>query len=101
MIGKRLDELFAPDLVAVCEPYYRRGFEGEQTQFEFDVFGHTYHMSVAPVFDEADGRVSQIVVVTQDISARKRDEDPRNSFVATLAHELSQPLSAMRPPWSC
>jgi signal transduction histidine kinase len=115
LAGRRLDELFDPELVAVVEPHYREAFGGEERQFEFDAFGRTYHMSAAPIVG-ADAGIEHIVVVTQDISERNRRDlavrenearltraegalralDRRkDAFISTLAHELRQPLAAM------
>jgi signal transduction histidine kinase len=115
LAGRRLDELFAPELVAIVEPHYRSAFQGEECQFQFDAFGRSYHMAAAPVRDDREA-IEHIVVVTQDISERQRRElaarenaerlthaevalralDRRkNAFISTLAHELRQPLAAM------
>jgi signal transduction histidine kinase len=115
LAGRRLDELFDPELVSVVEPHYRSAFSGEHRQFQFDAFGKTYHMAAAPI--TADGlAINHIVVVTQDISERSRREQAvreneqrlthaeeglraldrrKDAFISTLAHELRQPLAAM------
>lgn len=69
--GRTIDDLF--DQAAHVKPHCLRGFEGEQAQFELAAFGKTYHISVAPV-SELGGRIDHIVVVTQDITERKRRE---------------------------
>jgi signal transduction histidine kinase len=115
LAGRRLDELFDPEVVAIVEPHYRSAFGGEQRQFQFDMFGRSYHMSAAPVSAEGED-IEYIVVVTQDVSERHRRElavreneerlahtevalralDRRkDAFISTLAHELRQPLAAM------
>jgi len=115
LAGRRLDELFAPDLVALVEPHYRCVFRGEERQFQFDAFGRSYHMAAAPVPGRSDA-IEHIVVVTQDISERQRREmaaledaerlthaevalraldRQKDAFISTLAHELRQPLAAM------
>ena len=115
LVGHTLDQLFDAELVAVVAPPYRRALSGEHVEFEFGVYGRTYHMAAAPLA-EADGVVPHIIVVTQDITARKqREVEARHNeerlkaaeaalrvrdrqkdvFISTLAHELRQPLAAM------
>jgi signal transduction histidine kinase len=115
LTGRRLDELFDAELVSVVEPHYRSAFTGEQRQFQFDVFGKTYHIAAAPIVADGD-TINHIVVVTQDISERSRREQAvrenerrlthaevalraldrrKDAFISTLAHELRQPLAAM------
>jgi len=115
LAGRRLDELFDANVVSVVEPHYRGAFTGEHRQFQFDVFGKTYHMAAAPVAGD-DDIINYIVVVTQDISERSRREQAvreneqrlthaeetlraldrrKDAFITTLAHELRQPLAAM------
>ena len=114
LVGRTLDELFDPALVAIVRRTTAARWRGAR-QFEFAAFGRTYHMSVAPVA-ATDGAIPHIVVVTQDITARKRREvaildneerlkgaeetlralgRQKDVFISTLAHELRQPLGAM------
>jgi signal transduction histidine kinase len=115
LVGRTLGELFDDSLVQAVIPHYRLALSGEHVEFEFAVFARTYHMSVAPLV-AADGTIPHIVVVTQDISARKRREmavqdneerlkaaeaalraldRQKDAFISTLAHELRQPIGAM------
>ena len=115
LVGRTLGELFDAALVAIVTPYYQQALTGEHVQFEFAVYGKTYHMSAAPLV-AAEGAIPHIVVVTQDITARKRREvavqdneerlrvaegalrvldRQKDVFISTLAHELRQPLGAM------
>jgi PAS domain-containing protein len=76
--GKTLDELFTPAAVALVAPFYRRAFEGERVRFEVLLFGRDYHISAAP-FAYASGKITSIVVVTQDITTdaeRRRLDAP-------------------------
>ena len=115
LAGRRLDELFDAELVSIVEPHYRSAFTGEHRQFQFDVFGKTYHIAASPIAADGD-TIHHIVVVTQDISERSRREQAvreneqrlrhaeetlraldrrKDAFISTLAHELRQPLAAM------
>jgi signal transduction histidine kinase len=76
---------------------------GEELELRYsDGAAVTLHESVAPLFDPA-GRVRGCVGVFVDITARKRAEDAlrradqrKDEFLATLAHELRNPLAPIR-----
>jgi len=103
LIGKRLTEAFPADATLLVEHEYRRAFDGESVVFGLHYFHRTYSLSAAP-FQSANGRVEQIIVVAQDITmlttsaappADAPDADPHR-FIATLGHELRNPLGAIR-----
>src|SRR3954469_19831707 len=91
LIGKRLAEAFPADATALVEHEYRRAFEGESVVFGLHYFHRTYSLSAAP-FESADGRVEQIIVVAQDITALATATTPpadapdadAHRFIATL-----------------
>src|SRR5918993_2626858 len=73
LVGKRLDDLFAPESVKLVEPFYRRALAGETVRFDLPVFDRVYSVSAAPyVFD--DDSVSSIIAVAQDITDAKKTE---------------------------
>src|SRR5918993_2191153 len=73
LVGKRLDDLFAPEAVKLVEPFYRRALAGETVRFDLPVFDRVYSVSAAPyVFD--DDSVSSIIAVAQDITDAKKTE---------------------------
>jgi signal transduction histidine kinase len=109
--GKRLGDVFPSDATAFVELEYRRAFGGESVVFGLNYFHRTYSLSAAP-FLEKDGMVEQIIVVAQDITALApaqpagrssgradsliRQRDNQDRLIATLGHELRNPLGAMR-----
>ena len=108
LIGRTVRDVFGPAASAVEEPY-ARALAGEQVTFDLRVFQRTYSLSAAPLATE-DGVVRSIVVLAQDVTAerdelQRRDEQrviaegatrDREAFVATIAHELRQPLAPLR-----
>jgi PAS domain S-box-containing protein len=47
----------------------------------------------APILDRIPQRMEGVVVVFRDITERQREEQRRDEFLATLAHELRNPLA--------
>ena len=114
--GKTMAELgYPPDVEAQLLGNIRRVIETRQEVRDETPYtsptgetGH-YEYSLAPVFD-ADGAVVQLVGSARDISDRKRSEDElrrlaavlseadrrKDEFLATLAHELRNPLAPIR-----
>jgi len=115
-LGKTLAELDYPaDADAQVSRNMRRVIEtGEAVRDETPYTGPTavtghFEYIVAPVLD-ADGRVVQVAGSSRDITARKRMEEElrrlaadlsdadrrKDEFLATLAHELRNPLAPIR-----
>ena len=111
LVGRRLADVFPGDAAALVETEYRRAFTGESVVFGLHYFHRTYSLSAAP-FLQSDGAVEQIIVVAQDITvlgsmhslgrpageadATVRQRDNQDRLIATLGHELRNPLGAMR-----
>jgi PAS domain S-box-containing protein len=87
------------------EKAFRRVIEtGEALQLkaEPDLFGHkeergiTYwDWTITPVKDSL-GRVEGIVSSFVDVTEKKHEEEAKNNFIATIAHELRNPLAPIR-----
>jgi signal transduction histidine kinase len=108
LIGKRLSEAFSPDAATLVEAEYRRAFDGYSVVFGLHYSHRTYSLSAAP-FLEQGGRVEQIIVVAQDVTALDVPGSARpvpavgsaegldaDGVIATVGHELRNPLGAMR-----
>jgi PAS domain S-box-containing protein len=76
VIGRTLDELFAPEHAAVIEALYRRALAGAMITEDLPLADRTFALSAAPL-TRAGGTVRSIVVVTQDITERIRAEQQR------------------------
>src|SRR2546421_7351056 len=108
IVGRRIDELLGADAMRELQPYIDRVLGGEQVHFERLVElpsgGSKRWVSIvyAPVL-EPGGEASGWVGISFDIHERKqmeealRDADRRkDEFLATLAHELRNPLAPIR-----
>ncbi|WP_312907412.1 sensor histidine kinase [Natronosalvus caseinilyticus] len=71
--GKRVQDAFPPEVVDVVEPHYRATLEGESTVFELETPEQVFEFRTHPLTDEG-GRVYAVLVMSQDITDRKRRE---------------------------
>lgn len=97
LIGRTLFEVFGADESARVIPYYSRAFAGERVSFDLDTAGRTFNLTAAPL---STTRPETIIVLVEDVTlhrAQIAEHNRRTTLVATVAHELRQPLSALRP----
>ena len=99
LIGRTVGEAFGTDRAQQVAPYYERAFAGESVIYERQIGAHTYQVNAGPVHD---GPIERIIVLATDITLHKTAEDMlraldrrKDAFVATLAHEIRQPLASM------
>ena len=120
VVGKTMDEVLGPDVMARANPYVERALRGEKVDFEVEAPypGGPRWVSAhyVPDFDAA-GRVAGFCVLVLDITERKQSEEAirqsearlrntladlqdadrrKDEFLATLAHELRNPLAPIR-----
>jgi PAS domain S-box-containing protein len=62
-----------------------------------------WNVSVSPVRDSANGQVTRILAVSRDVTeareieqALRASDEQKDNFIATLAHELRNPLAPIR-----
>lgn len=105
--GKRVEEVLGP-LYDQARPRLDRAFSGESVRYELHQPKHAatgrehfYDVSYEP--RAKDGAAPQVLVTLLDISERKRAElalgessRRKDEFLATLAHELRNPLAPIR-----
>jgi PAS domain S-box-containing protein len=106
-IGKRPQDLLpARDAAAVCARYEQAVREGKSIAYEeflaFPKASMWAFTTVSPLRD-AQGRIVRVVASSVDISERKQAEEAlqqadrrKDEFIATLAHELRNPLAPIR-----
>ena len=85
--------------------HYARALAGHEDVFELVTFGRHYSLAASPL-SWTDGAVATIVVVAQDITALIKPPEAVESLqavvrqkdllIATLGHEMRNPLGAMR-----
>jgi PAS domain S-box-containing protein len=88
LIGRTPCEVFPPDVCAAIQPAYRAALEGESNVLEVPFGDHIYEVRVLPVRGEGDD-VVQGMVMTQDITARKRAEQEREKLIEELREALA------------
>lgn len=71
--GKKLDEIFSPEIAAVFEPKYQAALAGETEIFEYGFNERIYLIYILPVTNE-NGEIWAGMVMSQNITARKQSE---------------------------
>ncbi|MBN2349095.1 MAG: PAS domain S-box protein [Bacteroidales bacterium] len=74
MLGKTIWEVFPPETCKIIEPDYRKTLEGKLVTSEVPYAGRMYYNYNLPVRD-SDGKIIAGMVMTQDITERKRIEE--------------------------
>jgi PAS domain S-box-containing protein len=72
--GKTIWEVFPAEICQVLEPRYRAALAGELSDFEIPFAGRIYNVHTLPIMDD-QGTISTGMVMTQDITDRKRAEE--------------------------
>ncbi len=104
MVGRRVEDVLGPTLLAAIRPHIERVLRGEHLRYEQQVDypdrGATWiEAHYEPTFDE-EGACDGWVAVVMDVDARRRAEEAlrdadrrKDEFLAVLAHELRNPLA--------
>jgi len=108
VVGRRIADVVGAQTFALVEPHIRGVLAGNRVEFEMlipDSDGSSRLMNCvyAPDIDSLSGEVVGFVAAITDISERRRLEDRlreadrrKDEFLATLAHELRNPLAPIR-----
>src|SRR5689334_2491220 len=100
IIGARIADVVGSRAMAEIQPFVDRILKGEPVTYERLVelpgFGRRWvKWAYTPTLDNA-GRVDGWVATGMDIEEAKEAERRRDQFLATLAHELRNPLAPIR-----
>jgi len=100
IVGRRLEEILGTTEAREIDPLIARALFGEEVQYErmvdFTVLGRRWIKWVCTPMGDAHGGIDSIAVVGIDIQAQKDAERRKDEFLATLAHELRNPLAPIR-----
>ena len=106
LIGRRIPDILGQDAYETIRPYLTRAAEGKRVDLEVEVpyerLGRQFmRFAYEPELDE-HGAVIGYVAAIINVSDRRRAEEAlreansrKDAFLATLAHELRNPLAAM------
>ena len=107
LIGRRIPEVLGQEAYDTIKPYLARALAGKHVDVEVEVpyqrLGRQFmRFAYEPELDE-HGAVIGYVAAIINVSDRRRAEEAlreansrKDAFLATLAHELRNPLAAMR-----
>ena len=107
LIGRRIPEILGQEAYDTIKPYLARALAGKHVDVEvevpYDRLGRQFmRFAYEPELDE-HGAVIGCVAAIINVSDRRRAEEAlreansrKDAFLATLAHELRNPLAAMR-----
>jgi PAS domain S-box-containing protein len=105
LVGQHIADIAGKEAFTSVEPFIRRALRGEHVEFEMMIpyarGGERFMNCVyVPDIDSTTGEVTGFVAAITDISERRRLEDQlrdadrrKDEFLATLAHELRNPLA--------
>jgi PAS domain S-box-containing protein len=107
LIGRSIAEVLGQEAYDTIRPYLDRAVAGQRVDVEIEVpyerLGRQFmRFAYEPEFDDSGAVVGYVAAVV-NVSDRRRAEEAlreantrKDAFLATLAHELRNPLAAMR-----
>lgn len=101
VIGRKICELYSPELCDKLLPHYKAAFEGKSAMFDITYKGKIYEVQVKPIENE-DGLPEYCMALFQNISDIREYEgklqklnDDKDRFFSIIAHDLKNPFTAL------
>ena len=108
LMGKSFNDHFSSRYINYINQNFQKAFNGERTVFEM-VFNDRYLQSYALPLPDKNGTVNQVMLVTQDITERKKAVEEmsnalekertlnelKSRFVSMASHEFRTPLGTI------
>ena len=108
LLGKSFNDHFSSGYINYINQNFQKAFNGERIVFEM-VFNDRYLQSYALPLVEPNGQVNQVMLVTQDITERKKAVEEmsnalekekilnelKSRFVSMASHEFRTPLGTI------
>jgi PAS domain S-box-containing protein len=88
VVGRRIDQVF-PELWETIRPHYEAALQGQESYYEVTYKGRIYANQALPVIENTN-LISQAIVVTQDITERKRAEEERERLTSQIRQQARQ-----------
>jgi PAS domain S-box-containing protein len=107
LVGRTIQDVVGEAAYRTIQPYVRKALNGESVDVELEIHyeklgRHFIRFGYEPELDDA-GNVVGFVAAIQNVSDRRKIEEElrerdrrKDEFLATLAHELRNPLAPMR-----
>lgn len=93
--GRTIQEVFPHKVAKTIEDAYQKALEGTPAIFE-QVFQQTiFQVQILLVKNEV-AKIFTGMLVFQDITERKRNEQIKTEFISTVSHELRTPLNSIQ-----
>ncbi len=107
IVGRRVEDVVGPRAFQQLRPYATAALKGERVEFEdlvyYDGIGPRWVHCVYVPERDASGSVTGYFTVLHDVTQRKQMEEAlrradrlKDEFLATLSHELRNPLAPLR-----
>ncbi len=87
-------ECLPAEIASILGPLFRRTLSGEENTTEVEISGRTCEVHLLPLRN-ADGQINAGMIVSMDVTERKRAEALREDVERMTRHDIKTPLNAI------